>query len=61
MGFSPRQAIIILFVSFLLGAEFIEGYVGVSFSNIALFTYHEYWMVGINAGGAVIPVVLNIY
>ena len=61
MGFSPRQAIIIVFVSFLLGAGFIDGYVRVSFSNITLFTYHECWMVGINAGGAVIPVLLNIY
>ncbi|MCJ7698132.1 MAG: DUF1614 domain-containing protein, partial [Thermoplasmata archaeon] len=33
----------------------------VSFSNIPLFTYHEYWMVGINVGGAVIPVLLSIY
>jgi len=61
MGFSSLEAIIIVFVSFLLGAGFIDGYVGVSFSNIPLFTYHEHWMVGINVGGAVIPVLLSIY
>ncbi|MBE3136734.1 MAG: DUF1614 domain-containing protein [Thermoplasmata archaeon] len=61
MGFSSLEAIVIVFVSFLLGAGIIDGYVGVSFSNIPLFTYHEYWMVGINVGGAVIPVLLSIY
>ena len=61
MGFSSLEAIIIVFVSFLLGAGFIDGYVGVSFSNLPLFTYHKYWMVGINVGGAVIPVLLSIY
>jgi len=61
MGFSSLEAIVIVFVSFLLGAGFIDGYVGVSFSNLPLFTYHEYWMVGINVGGAVIPVLLSLY
>jgi uncharacterized membrane protein len=61
MGFSSLEAIVIVFVSFLLGAGFIDRYVGISFSNIPLFTYHEYWMVGINVGGAVIPVLLSIY
>lgn len=61
MGFTALEAIIIVFVSFLLGAGIIDGYVGISFSNIRLFTYHEYWMVGVNVGGAVIPLVLSIY
>ncbi len=61
MGFSSLEAIVIVFVSFLLGAGIIDGYIGISFSNIPLFTYHEYWMVGINVGGAVIPVLLSIY
>jgi len=61
MGFSSLEAIVIVFVSFVLGAGIIDGYVGISFSNIPLFTYHEYWMVGINVGGAVIPVLLSIY
>jgi uncharacterized membrane protein len=61
MGFSSLEAIIIVFVSFLLGAGIIDGYIGISFSNIPLFTYHEYWMVGINVGGAVIPVLVSIY
>jgi uncharacterized membrane protein len=61
MGFSSLEAIIIVFVSFLLGAGIIDGYIGISFSNIPLFTYHEYCMVGINVGGAVIPVLVSIY
>ena len=61
MGFSSLEAIVIVFVSFLLGAGIIDGYIGISFSNIPLFTYHEYWMVGINVGGAVIPILLSIY
>jgi len=61
MGFSSLEAIIIVFVSFLLGAGIIDRYIGISFSNIPLFTYHEYWIVGINVGGAVIPVLLSIY
>jgi len=61
MGFSTLEAILIVFVSFLLGSGIIDEYVGVSFSNIPLFTYHTYWIVGINAGGAVIPILLSIY
>jgi uncharacterized membrane protein len=61
MGFSSLEAIVIVFVSFVLGAGIIDGYVGISFSNIPLFIYHEYWIVGINVGGAVIPILLSIY
>jgi uncharacterized membrane protein len=61
MGFSSLEAIVIVFVSFILGAGIIDEYVGICFSNIPLFTYHEYWMVGINVGGAVIPIILSIY
>jgi uncharacterized membrane protein len=61
MGFSSLEAIVIVFVSFILGAGIIDGYVGISFSNVPLFTYHNYWIVGINVGGAVIPIILSIY
>ncbi len=60
MGFSSFEAIIIVFVSFLLGSGLFDGYIGVSLSNIYLFTYGN-WIVGINTGGAVIPIVLSIY
>jgi uncharacterized membrane protein len=50
-----------VFVSFLLGTGIIDGYTGISFSNIPLFIYNKYWIVGINVGGAVIPVLLSIY
>ncbi len=61
MGFSSVEAIIIVFVSFLLGAGIIDGYTRISFSNIPLFTYHTFWVVGINIGGAVIPILLSVY
>jgi uncharacterized membrane protein len=61
MGFTSLEAIIIVFVSFLLGAGIVDGYIGINFSNIPLFTYHTYWMVGINVGGAIIPILLSIY
>jgi uncharacterized membrane protein len=61
MGFSTLEAIIIVFVSFILGAGIIDEYTGISFSNLPLFTYHDSWIVGINAGGAIIPILLSIY
>lgn len=61
MGFSSLEAVIIVFVSFLLGSGIIDGYIGINFSNITLFSYHTYWIVGINLGGAVIPIALSIY
>ena len=60
MGFSSIEAIIIVFVSFILGYGIIDHYIGFSFANIKLFTYNN-WIVGINTGGAVIPIVLSIY
>jgi len=60
MGFSPIEAIIIVFISFILGKGLIDNYVGFSFSNIHLFSY-GFWAVGINTGGAIIPVILSIY
>ena len=60
MGFSSLEAIIIVFVSFILGAGIVDEYVGISFANIHLFTYGN-WLVGINTGGAIIPIILSIY
>jgi uncharacterized membrane protein len=61
MGFSSLEAISIVFLSFLLGSGLIDAYVGISFSNIPLFSYHTNWIVGINVGGAVIPLLLSVY
>jgi uncharacterized membrane protein len=61
MGFSALEAIVIVFASFVFGSGIIDGFAGVSFSDIPLFTYHEFWQVGINVGGAVIPLLLSIY
>jgi len=61
IGFSTLEAIVIVFLSFLLGSGIIDSSVGISFSNIPLFTYHTYWMVGINVGGAIIPILLSLY
>ena len=60
MGFLSLEAIIIVFISFILGAGIVDGYVGFSFANISLFTYGN-WEVGINTGGAIIPILLSIY
>jgi len=61
MGFSSLEAIIIVFVCFLLGSGVLDEYLGISVSNIPLFRYHTNWMVGINLGGAVIPILLSVY
>jgi uncharacterized membrane protein len=61
MGFSALEAVVIVFVSFLFGSGIIDAYVGISFSDIPLFTYHNFWIVGVNMGGAVIPILLSIY
>lgn len=60
MGFNSFEALIIVFVSFLLGSGIVDEYIGFSFSNIHLFIYGN-WIVGINTGGAVIPIILSIY
>jgi len=58
MGFNSFEAIIIVFVSFLFDFDIIL--IGVNISNIFLFSYGN-WLVGINMGGAVIPILLSIY
>ena len=58
MGFSSVEAVIIVFVSFLFGFNIVI--LGFNISNISLFTYGN-WAVGINTGGAIIPIVLSIY
>ena len=58
MGFTSLEAIIIVFVSFLFGFEIII--FGFNISNIYLFSYGN-WNVGINIGGAMIPILLSIY
>lgn len=58
MGFTSLEAIIIVFVSFLFWFEIII--FGFNISNIYIFSYNN-WRVGINMGGAVIPILLSIY
>jgi uncharacterized membrane protein len=59
MGFSSIEAIIIVFISALFG--FIEIIIyGVNISNIYLFT-HNNWIISINTGGALIPILLSFY
>lgn len=60
MGFSSIEAIIIVFVSYLLGSGIVDRYIEFSFANIYLFTYGS-WDVGINTGGAIIPLILSVY
>lgn len=58
MGFTSIEAIIIVFVSFIFDFDIIV--FGVNISNIYLFSYGN-WLVGINMGGALIPILLSIY
>lgn len=60
MGFTSFEAIIIVFISFILGAGILDEYTGFSFANIHLTTYNS-WCIDINTGGAVIPIILSIY
>lgn len=61
MGFSSLEAILIVFISYLLGSGIIDKFIGLNVSNIPLFTYQTNWVVGINVGGAIIPLLLSIY
>jgi uncharacterized membrane protein len=61
MGFTSGEAIIIVVVSFLLGSGIADGFLGIKFSDIELFTYNTYWHVGVNVGGAIIPLILSLY
>jgi uncharacterized membrane protein len=58
MGFSSIEAIFIVFISFLFGFDIII--FGFNISNIYLFSYGN-WKIGINMGGAIIPILLSIY
>jgi len=60
MGFTSLEAIIIVFASFLLGSGLFDEYVGFNFSNIYLFSSGN-WDIGINTGGAIIPIILSLY
>ena len=60
MGFSSLETIIIVFVSLILGSGVIDNDIGFSLANIKLFTYNN-WVVGINTGGAIIPILLSVY
>lgn len=60
MGFTSLEAIVIIIVSFLFGSGILDGLGGISFSNIYLFTSGS-WIIGINTGGAVIPLLLSVY
>lgn len=59
MGFSSFEAIVIVFVSFLFGYGIVN-VGGFAFDNVYLFSYGN-WRVGINTGGAIIPIILSIY
>ncbi len=58
MGFNSIEAIIIVFVSFVFDFDILI--MGFNVSNIFLFSYGN-WNIGINMGGAIIPILLSIY
>lgn len=58
LGFSTLETIIIVLVSIISNFNFISG---LNISNIYLFAYNTNWVIYINVGGALIPIVLSIY
>jgi uncharacterized membrane protein len=58
MGFSPGEALIIVFVAYLFSYQIYL--FGVNISNIHLFSYGS-WHIFINTGGGIIPILLSIY
>lgn len=58
MGFSSIEAAVIVFVSIIFYFDILI--LGFNISNIYLFSYNN-WNVGINVGGALIPLILSIY
>jgi uncharacterized membrane protein len=60
MGFTTTEALAIVLLSFLLGSGLVDQYLPINFSNIYLFSSGN-WRVGINTGGAIIPIILSIY
>ena len=58
MGFSTIEAIIIILLSALFEFQIFIGQFNIS--NIHLFTYNN-WIVAINMGGAIIPIIISIY
>lgn len=61
MGFSTLEAVAILVLAFLLGSGTLDGIVGIPLSHLYLFTYNDHWQVSINAGGALLPLLLSAY
>jgi len=58
LGFTQLESVIIVVVSFIFTFPIIL--FGYDISNIALFTYND-WVVGVNTGGAIIPIVISVY
>ena len=58
LGFSGIESTIIVIISFIFTFPIII--FGYDISNIALFRYNN-WVVGINTGGALIPILLSFY
>ncbi len=58
LGFSKFESVLIVVVSFLF--MFPIAIFGFDISNIPILTYNG-WILGINTGGAIIPVVISAY
>jgi len=58
LGFSDLESTIIVIISFIFTFPIIL--FGYDISNVALFSYNN-WVVGINTGGALIPIMLSFY
>ena len=58
MGFSSIEAVFIVFITFIFHFEIIIS--DINLTNIYLMTYQN-WIISINMGGAVIPILISLY
>lgn len=58
LGFSGLESTIIVIIAFIFTFPIIV--LGYDISNIVLFTYNN-WIVGVNTGGALIPIIISFY
>jgi uncharacterized membrane protein len=58
LAFSGLESTIIIIIAFIFTFPIVV--LGYDISNIALFTYNN-WIVGVNTGGALIPIIISFY
>ena len=60
MGLSAAEAVVIVVGSFVCGAGVLDEALGIPLSNLPVASV-GLWQIGVNLGGAVIPVLVSVY